>query len=220
MSVRYLIIPKHATDDVKELLTLSCDQMTQLKQMLTERPSSSKQRFFELVADTLGIGNDQAIGVITARASLASQVERYGVTSETLLSDLRELAKKLSVDDIESKASALDALLRRDADRFLVEKIASLESSLLPHYVEAKTIVDLRPVFGGQEEDALNVDGYLMVPYLEIRSHRRQADDIETFSVSMSDEDISALIKILKRAKKKMASLRERFAEHGVKIYD
>lgn len=205
-STKFLIIPdKGASSDVRALLALSAEQLRALDQALGDKAIlKAPGRAPQLVAEQLRIGQESALGAMSAVVNLRRQRGKYALSDQQLVDDLQALAEH----ELAPVRDALLLLLRTSEEDYVVEKVSSLRHALGPHLLDARTVVDLRPVFS---KDRASVEGMLVVTFLEMTTHETPGDRYESYRVQLSEGDIADLRKKLDDAEQKIARLKAEF---------
>ena len=176
---------------------------------------------YQLVAERLDIGNEQAIGVLTALQNLRRQRTRYDLTNEQFLEDLESLLKeedpesllKEEVNFSEEKREPLLRLVKKTDEHRIVEELAVLKYALLPHVVDATTVVDMRPVFNASRD---KLEAMLLVTSLELATHDHATDEHVQIRVRLTKKKIDLLLDKLSDAKLKLEKLQDQFQEYDI----
>lgn len=213
MSAKYLIIPEFALNDIKLLCKLPADKLERLAAVLADKGSvMSDKRIFQLVAERMDIGYEEALGLLSAVKNLRRQRERNNLSPADVLEDLKLVLDESDLP-AEAESKALLRLFEKTEEDHFVEKIGSLKQALLPHLVEASTIVDLRPVFSANRE---NIDGLLLIAYLELSTHDHATDEYRHLQVQLTRSDIVDLISKLNDAQEKLKRLERTFTDYDI----
>jgi len=202
MGAKFLIIPDEGAEDVAALAGLSAEQITQLDSVLSDKSSLKRgSRIFQLIAERLSVGQDVALKLWSAITNIRLQRERFGMTDADLVSDIHAVAR---VGAEAERDEALRKLFQRsDEDRF-VEKVGALRHALLPHMVEARTVVETRPIFS---KDRLKIDGMLLLTVLDVTCHDHVTGDTKSMTMQLSRKNIVTLRERLDDAEKKLTLL-------------
>src|SRR5436309_2725150 len=129
MKPKYLIIPENRWKEIDSLLSLSASQIQAVEETLRSKETlKTEEPSYQRVAKKAGIGQTEALAVLTAVTNLISQRQRYSLNDQELLDDLAaQLPKK--VQDLSSDArAALLKLLSESEEGYFVEKAESLKS--------------------------------------------------------------------------------------------
>lgn len=98
----------------------------------------------------------------------------------------------------------------------ITAKASVLETDYENTFCEAKTLTDVRPVFGANVEDP--AVGFVLTHTLKIGYHDDSARHRE-FYVTLDEDDVSTLRDVLERAAKKAKSLKSLMAKTGVRQF-
>ncbi len=202
-SPKFLMIPDDtASGDVRALLSLTAEQMRALDRALGDKTIlKARGRAPQLVAEQLSIGQEAAVAAMSAVINLRRQRGKYALTDDQLVDDLQVV----TTNELASVREALLHLLQTSEEDYVVEKVSSLRHALGPHLVDARTVVDLRPVFS---KDRSSVEGMLVVTFLELTTHEIPGDRYDSYRVQLSEGDIADLRQKLDDAERKIARLK------------
>lgn len=208
MTPKFLVVPDVAVEEIEALLSLDPAQIGALAGLLADK-ETIRRGTFKSITSKLGIGQDMALKVLSAVRNLRTQQERFNLDNEQLTSDLKALGSA-GVDFSKETIEALVALLRKSDDDYFVEKATQLRHGLVPHLLDAVTLVDARPVFS---KDRTDVQGMLLLTYLELTVHSRDELDEQTHVVQLTRADITTLKQKLDDAEAKLDRLSTRLQE-------
>jgi hypothetical protein len=210
-TLKCLLIPEEALEQVRTLLSLEKDQLVSLEQALGDRQAiKGDKRIYRTIAERLVVSPDVALGILSAVRNLRDQRERFDINDDVLIEDLKVLNNgKLGASDVLLK------LLRQSEDDYFVEKVSSLRNAVVPHVTSVRTVVDGRPVFSKNRE---RIEGMLLVTYLELRTHDARNNDAKAIVLQVSRKQIQKLRASLDDAEKKLDRLAETMG--GLDVYE
>lgn len=208
----HFAIPAHSRRSVTAFLQLKKEQLAKLEEALHSKASLQEGlRPPELVAKRLEIPRLTAVRYLEVIDNLSRQRSRLTDVDESALrKDLENLAGR-TLD--ETSYQIILRLLADDDEQKLVDKAEDLRLALLPHYVDARTVCDVRPVFDKARE---KIEFAVVTVALELTSHCG-LEKPKTTVVLLDDDDINTLIQKLNEAKAKIAAIRSQFG--AVEIY-
>lgn len=196
------MIPEESRGELEALLELSAPDLRKLHTILGDKRSLKEGRGYRRVASELAIGNSQALKVFSATSNVRAQRERFELSDDDLLVDLATFADGQVLDD--DRRKALLELFAKNDDDYFIHKLDSLKHALVPHFIDARAIVDARPVF---DKERTRIDGFLLVTTLEVTTHDPGSDDYSSISVYLRRKDITTLQERLRDAEAKLATL-------------
>lgn len=212
MPAKNLIIPEGSEAELRALLELNAEQISSLRRVLGDKKGLKEGRGYQRVGQELAIGNDLALKVLSATNNIRAQRDRFGLTDAQLIEDLSSFVDRPLSD--ETKTALLDLLTKSDDDYF-IHKVSSLKHGFVPHFLDARTVVDARPIF---DKERTRIEGYLLVTYLELTSHAYPSDEYSTTTYYLSRKDIKALRAKLDDAEAKLARLEASLS--STEVYD
>ena len=132
----------------------------------------SEELSYQRIAKDADISQIDSLAILGAVTNLVVQRQRYSLSDEQLLEDL-EAGSQIEVKDFDDqKKRALLGLLSESEEGYLVEKAESLKAGFSPHFVTARSICDVRPVFDKKRE---SIEGILLVTLLGLTTQDRKS---------------------------------------------
>jgi hypothetical protein len=210
-SPRYLIIPDTGREEIHQLLMLSAEQLQIIAQTLRSKETLKiKESSYRRVASAVNITNEQALAILSAMTNLLLQRQRYALSDEQLLDELRDLWPEEIAKLTPLKRHALIDFLSESDEGYFVEKAESLKTGFSPHIVSVRSICDVRPVF---DKDRKTIAGVLLVASVGITTHDENHED-KTLVLQMTKSDIQKLRECLEETERKMLIMQQEFGEN------
>lgn len=208
---RSIIIPEEAVDDFYSFLTLPRAVLEKIVDMLSGGIYDLKNMTIDLINET-GIDDNLAFSTVAVICYLNAAAEEEDVTPPDILGEvaLRMEASNLSDEHKAQVASSItdnrELLLRlfsEEVRRPIEEKKSQLERGISNIAVDFRSICDIRPVF---DEPAENIISWVVVMLLDIVVEDENQEESHLV-VSMNNDSLKELEKVVRRARKKMDKL-------------
>jgi len=206
MAAQVIIVPQDALDSVEAVLALTPERLVALRDVLGRRTVPA--RLHQVVANVADVSGSEAIGVVGAVRNLRRQRKAFAMTDEELLHDLREIAKHTEFEvrfELAEYKAALLGLLSPSEEEQLSGRAGSLRRALGAELLDARTVVDARPLF---PEDRSRVEAFLVTVQLLITSEAASGEET-TLTLALSDDDVTKLQSALTDARKKVTVLKD-----------
>ncbi len=205
---KYLVIPDTRWKEIESLLSLSVGQIKVIEDTLRSKETlRSEETSYQRIAKSANISQKEALAVLSAVTNLIFQRQRYSLTDQQLLDDLKaRLPEKVADLGLEAQ-EALLRLLSESAEGYFVEKAESLRVGFAPHFVSVRSICDVRPVFDRNRE---TIEGALLVTFLGITTHDEEHED-HTFVLQLDQSGLRKLRECIEEAEKKLKVMGSKF---------
>ena len=213
---RYLIVSDdQALSDVRTLLSLTTDTLRAIAEAIKSRDGlRSDQPAFRRIADRAGIGNADALAAYYAIVNLSDQRRAYEIENEHMLADLALLCPdEMAALGDEGTRELLSLFIETEEDA-VIGKADLLQSAVVPHYRNLKSVCEIRPVFN---TDRTSVEGALLVALLALRLHDADHKN-KTVVFQATRDELHSIRTALDEAESKFAALNEKFGQ-TVEIY-
>jgi len=208
MKPKYLVIPENRWKEIGILLSLSTDKLHAITKTLRSKEAlKSEESSYQRIAKDADISHVDSLAILGAVTNLVAQRQRYSLSNEQLLEDL-EAGSRIEVKNFDDqKKRALLELLSESEEGYLVEKAENLKTGFAPHFVTAKSICDVRPVFDKKRE---SIEGILLVTFLGLTTHDEEHND-HTFVLQLTRSGLRNLQKCLEEAERKLGIMEQEF---------
>jgi hypothetical protein len=207
-SPRYLIIPERGRRDIETLLSLSAPALQVISENLASHATlKTDEPSYQLIAREADIAQVEAVAALNAIMNLPIQRQRYKLSHEQILDDLKAICpEKVKALDDESKEALSSLLSVSETDEgYVVEKAEELKYGFAPHIVSIRSICDARPVFN---KDRTEIAGMLLIASLGITTHDENHED-QTLILQMTKKDLQKLRESIGEAERKLGIMEE-----------
>lgn len=208
MKPKYLIIPDDRWKEINILLSLSTDKLQAIAKTLRSKEAlKSEESSYQRIAKDADISQIDSLAILSAVTNLTAQRQRYLLSEEQFLEDL-EAGSRIAVKNFDDpKKRALLELLSETEEGYVVEKAESLKTGFSPHFISARSICDVRPVFDKKRE---SIEGILLIAFLGLTTHDEEHND-HTFVLQLTRSDLRNLQKCLEEAETKLGIMEKEF---------
>lgn len=218
-----LKIPDRHRVGMQVFLALNDSSYTDLLGALKRAPSMSSSK--ELVAwvapEVKTLQADEVKNLVNMLTSLYRVRVRSNVSVQQLAEDICDPLRGdggLPADQEAKFRDRLATVLSVEALSVVATKAQELRTEFERTFCDARLITDLRPVFGGNVEDAPNA--MIIVHTLKLGYHDTNSSEHKEMFVAMDNEDMAKLADQLVRAAKKEKTLKTRLEAAGIKFVD
>lgn len=185
-----------------------------------DTPESFAQR---LAPGIPSLARNELSGLIEALVSLQRVFNNSHVTEETfavdvvegLAADSPKLAK--GIDPEALKARLIRAVVKSKGIIVTSAKIRELRAEVEHSFCRGRIFTDIRTAFS--EDASERPRGMTILHTLQIGYHEGHSDHKE-FYVTLDDEDLANLKKVILRAEKKKKTLKEMFAKNNFRLFE
>ena len=213
---KYLIIPDNRWKEIDSLLSLSAEKLEIIAKTLHSRAAlQSEESNYQRIAKEADISQIDALAVLSAITNLITQRQRYSLSSEQLLEDLKA-GPNVKIEEFNDQQKlALLELLSESEEGYLIEKAENLKTGFAPHFIGAKSICDARPVFDKNRE---RIEGILFVTLLGLTTHDEEHNN-HTFVLQLTPSDLRNLRQCLEDAEKKLDIMEKEFKKVNFDLF-
>lgn len=210
--------PPDAVDDVRELVSLTPEQMGQLATLLNSKEATPpiKPAFVKAVNTTLDLNSDNKAEAVSRLSVILQSMGLAGDEAKEVVEDFRSLIEQ-QVDgneailaDLDAKQDRLAAIVERQPAVTRQLRIRRIRSGTQPIIETIRTLVHLRPLYERDgEEKPSGVECLVPAMTLELKFERNDREHSATFSLSESKLD--ELIENLEDARLKWGVLKTKY---------
>lgn len=220
-----LSIPKRFRAGVVALATLPARDFEKIHSALQAGvPVNTPEDFAEKLAPSIQSARSEEITrLIEALTILQSVFRNSHVTGETFATDVCEglLADEpklaAGIDQEQLKKRILRGVVHAKDITITSAKIRELRTEVERSFCRARILTDIRTAFS--EDASERPRGMAILHTLQIGYHEGSSDHKE-FYVTLDDEDLASLRKVIQRAEKKKKTLTELLAKNNFRLFE
>lgn len=217
-----LTIPEPYRRGIEALASLSDDAFNEFLSALGRAPvlTTAKELTTWLIPEVRHSNADEIEKIVEAVSSLYRIRIRYEVSASNLAADVLNAVGESgrASEQPERFRTRLEKLLVQDSLNTASAKALELRTEYERIYNESRVMTDLRPIFGGNVEDA--PAAMLIVHTLKMSYYEDVSKRPHEIYVTLDSEDIRELKKVLDRAELKEQSLRRKLESAGIRSVD
>ena len=217
-----LTIPEPYRHGIKALAGLSDAAFDQFLSALGRAPvlTTAKELAAWLIPQLKDSDSTEIEKIVEAVSSVYRIRIRYELPAGDLANDVLTAVSKSgdSLEQPERFKARLEKLLIQDSLSTASAKALELRAEYERIYNESRVMTDLRPVFGGNVEDAPSA--MLVVHTLKMSYYEDVSKRPHEIYVTLDADDIRELKKVLDRAELKEKSLRKTLESAGIRSVD
>jgi hypothetical protein len=217
-----LTLPKSAYPAVQALVGLQDRQFEQLVEVLEESPPSLDPNFADSVAPRLtSLTPSVARKVLEELLTMVYTGSRNNMAPSQLATDLAEAAFEANSERFTFTADQQKTLESRLSKLFakrglwITGKAQDVFFDTDKRYFEARVLTDLRPIF---DENGEQIAAAAVIHNLRIRYSEN--GEVKDSYFSVSNADLTALVKVVERALTKEAALSELASKSSIPILE
>jgi hypothetical protein len=217
-----LTIPAPYRRGIEALAGLSDSAFSDLLSALGRAPAltTAKELTAWLILEVKDSNAIEIEKIVEAISSLYRIRIRYEVSASSLATDVVNAVNTSgnNLQEPERFKIRLEKLLVQDALNTASAKAVELRTEYERIYHESRVMTDLRPVFGGNVEDA--PAAMLIVHTLKMSYYEDVSKRPHEIYVTLDSDDIRELKKVLDRAELKEQSLKKKLESAGIRSVD